>query len=130
MGLFDFFHKKQKVVNTDYEKADDTKFEYEAENLLFEWDKEPENIEEIVKPMIETYKKNLNHIAEEIFKEVKDIFGVQSVEQVIEQLGQPTIDAENGIITYCEHTMDDVHIITVEFADDNFSEVQFVSIDG
>ena len=130
MGLFDFFNKKQKTVNTDYEKADDTTFRYEAENLIFEWDKEPENVEETVKPMIEAYKKNLNHIAEEIFKEVKDIFSVQSVEQVVEKLGRPTIYAENGMITYCEHTMDDVHIIDVEFADDNFSKVQFVSIDG
>lgn len=130
MGLFDFFHKKTKVADEPCEEVANTDFEYEAENLIFKWNKEPENVEEIVKPMIEAYKKNLNHIAEEIFKEVKDIFGVQSVEQVTQKLGRPIIDVENGIVSYCKHTMDDVHIIDVEFSDDNFSEIQFVSING
>ena len=122
MGLFDIFHNKPMAAASE--------FRYEAENLIFTWDKEPENVEEITKPMIEAYKKNLNNIAEEIFKEAKDIFGVQSVEQLVEKLGRPTIDTENGTISYCEHTMDDVHIIDVEFADDGFSKIQFVSIDG
>ena len=61
--------------------------------------------------------------------ELAEFYGEMSAEEVIESLGKPLIDLDNQIITYTEHTLDDVHIIDVEF-DGMFEKVLEVRIDG
>ena len=37
---------------------------------------------------------------------------------------------DNGQVTYCESRFDDGHIISFEYLDDDFNEIQYVSVDG
>ena len=52
------------------------------------------------------------------------------MEEIEEKLGKPMIDIDNGQVTYCEQTFDDIHIFSFEFLDDEFNEMQYFSIDG
>ena len=61
--------------------------------------------------------------------EIVSFYGEMSEEDVIKALGIPTIDLDNDIITYTEHTLDDIHVIDVEFRG-IFDEILETRIDG
>lgn len=110
--------------------------EYEAyvlefNDMVFCWDDEPDEDQvENVNVLREAYHHNIRDIAEEIYAEIKDMFDVKDVDEVISKLGRPQIFPENGMITYCEHTFDDTHVIDVEYSDDEFEQIEYVSVDG
>ncbi len=61
---------------------------------------------------------------------ITEVFGQFSPDEMKEKLGKPVINYDNGQVNYFEHSFDDMHIITFEFLDDEFSELQYFSIDG
>ena len=112
--------------NDDYEA-----YILEFEDVIFCWYEEPdENYEEIANALRKAYNRNIRHIAEAIYAEIKDIFDVTDVDEVISKLGKPQIYPDNGQVTYCEQTFDDSHIIDFEYLDDEFNEIEYISIDG
>lgn len=103
----------------------------ELDGIIFCWDrKPPENAEEIARNAADAYRKNLKHIAERVFEEVRDMFAVSSSDEVLVKLGRPQIRMEDGIVSYCEQTLDPFHVIDIEFADDEYHDIDYVSIDG
>lgn len=75
------------------------------------------------------YHKRLKKIVPKMIDEITSYFGEMSEEELMNSLGKPTINLDNGLITYTEHTLDDVHIIDVEFSG-IFEEILEVRIDG
>ena len=57
------------------------------------------------------------------------MFGVSDVDIIKKALGKPQIDLDSSVIVYCEQTLDDVHIISVEFGG-LFTDFYYASIDG
>lgn len=110
--------------------------EYEAYAVEYDdavicWDDEPEDdCEQIADNVRSAYYRNIKHIAEVIYDEIKDTFDVTGVDDVISKLGKPVIYPDNGQVTYCDSQFDDVLIISFEYLDDDFNEIQYVSVDG
>ena len=76
------------------------------------------------------YLNNIRHIGQTIYDEVKDIFDVTDENDVISKLGKPAIYPDNGQVSYFSHSFDDMHIISFEYLDDEFDDIQYVTIDG
>lgn len=103
----------------------------EFEDVIFCWDEQPDdNYEEIANNLREAYNRNIGRIAEAVYAEIEDIFDVADVDEVISKLGKPQIYPDNGQVTYCENIFDNLHIISFEYSDDEFSEIEYISIDG
>lgn len=102
----------------------------EYNNIIFCWDEEPEEIvEDEMKKIAEAYHSSIERIATFILEEIKDIYEVASVEEVIQKIGVPRIDLDMEQVTYCEQSFDDIHIFSFEFAD-NFERLMYFAIDG
>lgn len=104
---------------------------YEYEELIFAWDKEPEeDIQDTIQALADNYFKNLDAIIDFMLSDIKEIYGEITVEEVKKKLGKPVIDYNNGKVTYYEQSFDDFHIFEFEFMDDAFEDLQYFSIDG
>ena len=68
-------------------------------------------------------------IVEYIADEVRSTFGYMSRDEIAEGLGVPTVNLDTDMISYLEQTLDDCHIIDVEFGG-LFDEFYSMSIDG
>lgn len=75
------------------------------------------------------YPDNISQIVEFIAEEVRSTFGYITREEIAEGLGTPTINLDTDMITYLEQTLDDYHIIDIEFGG-MFDEFYSMSIDG
>ena len=104
---------------------------FEYNGLIFAWDEEPgEEYMEQARTISEKYNAHLNLIVEFMRPNITEVFGQFSPDEMKEKLGKPVINYDNGQVNYFEHSFDDMHIITFEFLDDEFSELQYFSIDG
>lgn len=123
---FKFVGKDMMEFNEDLEQ-----FIFEYNGLIFAWDEEPEEeyIEQ-VKKISENYNTHLNLIVQFVMLNITEVFGKFSSDEIKEKLGKPVINYDNGQVNYLEQSFDDMHIITFEFLDDEFSELQYFSIDG
>lgn len=61
--------------------------------------------------------------------DIEEMFGINNVEIIKNSLGNVLIDLDNNKLSYLEQTLDDMHIIDVEF-DGIFEKFYDVSIDG
>lgn len=79
--------------------------------------------------LAQAYKDKLPEIVAFMMDDITDIFGDMTEDQLTDALGVPQIDLDREVITYFEHTLDDSHVIDVEYGGllDEFYEV---SIDG
>ena len=103
----------------------------EIGEIVFRWEKEPaEDYENQAKIIAANYKSNLSRIIEFMHTDIQEMYGNISLEEIEEKLGKPMIDIDNGQVTYCEQTFDDIHIFSFEFLDDEFNEMQYFSIVG
>jgi len=104
---------------------------FETDAVIFLWEQDLSEVQIAdAYQMEKSYLDNLNYIADEIFKEVKDIWEVESAEEVKSKLGRPVIEPERGVATYCDHQLDDTHIISFEFEGSSFDKIFYVAIDG
>lgn len=123
---FKFVGKDMMEFNEDLEQ-----FIFEYNGLIFAWDEEPgEEYIEQVKKISENYNTHLNLIVQFVMLNITEVFGKFSSDEIKEKLGKPVINYDNGQVNYLEQSFDDMHIITFEFLDDEFSELQYFSIDG
>ena len=103
----------------------------EFDDAVILWYDEPdESCAQVAENVRNSYLRNINRIAEVIFDEIKDFFDVEDADDVISKLGKPVINPDNGQVTYCECTFDDEHIISFEYMDDEFSDIDYVTVDG
>lgn len=75
------------------------------------------------------YESRLPEIAEFMMEDITQIYGDISQEELIQALGTPLIHLDMGTLTYLEHTLDDEHIIQMEF-DGDLDEFFYLNIDG
>ena len=110
--------------------------EYEAYVIEFDdavicWDDEPDDsCTQVAEDVRNAYFQNIKHIAETIYDEIKGMFDVADADDVISKLGKPVINPDNGQVAYNESLFDDEHIISFEYLDDEFNDIQYVSVDG
>ncbi len=64
-----------------------------------------------------------------MLSDIEEMFEINDVEIIRNSLGNPLIDLDNNRLSYLEQTLDDIHIIDVEF-DGIFENFYEVSIDG
>lgn len=64
-----------------------------------------------------------------MLSDIEEMFEINDVEIIRNSLGNPLIDLDNNRLSYLEQSLDDIHIIDVEF-DGIFENFYEVSIDG
>lgn len=126
MGLFDKFKKKQSIFIHD-DKYDE--FYAELNGIKFVCEKVEDNYEQLAKDLSDTCESKISDIVNFILPDINEIFGVSDTSIIQKALGKPQIDLDKSMIVYCEQTLDDVHIISVEF-DGLFTDFYLTSIDG
>lgn len=126
MGLFDKLKKKKTMFVYD-EKYNE--FVAELNGIKFVCEKVEDNYEQLVKDLASTYEAKLPAIVNFLLPDVSEMFGVSDVAIIQSSLGKPQIDLDKSMIIYCEQTLDDVHIVSVEFGG-LFTEFYYSSIDG
>ena len=103
----------------------------EYRGLQFTTNHEPDdNARNTVRILAENYIAGLNKIVKFMLPDLKKIYGKVTVKTAITKLGKPTIQFENGIVTYLEQSFDGEHIFGFEFMDDEFEALDNFSIDG
>lgn len=78
------------------------------------------------------YKERLPEIAAFMLDEVCQMYGEMSAQELIAALGTPLITihgTDGNVISYLEHTLDDCHIIDVEFSG-LFEQFDYISFNG
>ena len=106
--------------------------EYEAEigGITFVCEAPDKNLEETAAEIARIYESKLNSIAEFMIEEgICDCYGELTSEKIISSLGKPVIYLERCVITYLEHTLDDIHIFDVEYGG-LLDEFFYFSING
>lgn len=131
MGLFDKFKKKEDSLNTMYYDETLESYVVKIKNIIFV-NEEKQNSEYInnLSKIADNYYKNLNNIIEFMLPDLKEVYGEIDEKNIIEKLGNPIIDYDNGIVKYLEQSFDNLHIFSFEFLDDEFKDIQYFSIDG
>ena len=85
--------------------------------------------EEAAPLLARAYREKLPQLAAFMMDDIAEVFGEQSQDALIQALGAPQIDLDTEVITYLEHTLDDIHVIDVEYGG-MLDEFYGVSIDG
>jgi len=76
------------------------------------------NFEEKV---LQAYPQKINEIAEYLSQDegIRSVYNSPSKEEIATKLNEPTLltfdDCSGGVLTYCNHEFDDVHVIDFEF---------------
>lgn len=126
MGLFDKLKKKQSVFIHD-DKYDG--FYAELNDVKFVCEKIEENYERLAEELSNAYESRLSGIVNFLLPDINEMFGVSDIDIIKKALGKSQIDLDRSVIVYCEQTLDDVHIISVEFGG-LFTDFYYASIDG
>lgn len=113
-----FIHDEEENVYTA--KIDGVEFVCEETTPEFEKD---------APALAQAYREKLPQIAAFLMDDVTEMFGDISEEELTDALGTPQVDLDREVITYLEHTLDDSHIIEVEYGG-LFEEFYEVTIDG
>lgn len=86
------------------------------------------------KKIIKAYPNNVKRICEYMIKDINFISFYPNItlDMLISSLKKPQIrimDSNSGVLSYCNHTLDNEHIISLEFKG-LFEELYYLSIDG
>lgn len=126
MRLLDKFQEKESIFVFDER---DSVFAAQLNDIKFICEKVKDNYEQYAKDLADAYKSKLSVIVDFILPDVQEMFGVSDVSAVCNALGKPQIDLDRSLLSYCELTLDDTHIIDIEFGG-VFTDFYYVSMDG
>ena len=85
--------------------------------------------------VLRIYPEKIGEIAEHLSQDegIKCFFNSPSKSEIIAKLNEPSLrvfsDNDGGVLTYCNHEFDDIHVIDIEF-DGVLEKIVEVSIDG
>ncbi len=104
----------------------------EKDGILFRWEDKPDaEAEAAAVRAAAAYHKNIRKIAGFLIDDlIRDIWGISDPDQVIARLGRPQIALGLRQVVYCEHLFDQLHVISFEYLDDEFLQLQAVDLDG
>ena len=126
MGIFDKFRKNKSIFTFD-EK--DKQHKAALNNITFVCDEIKPEYEQYAKDLANNYDKKILDIIKYMLSDIEEMFGINDVENIKNSLGNALIDLDNNRLSYLEQTLDNMHIIDVEF-DGIFEKFYYVSIDG
>lgn len=86
-------------------------------------------LEEAVSALAEVYQAELPRLVAFMMDDITEFFGEMTADELEKALGTPQIDLDREVIAYLEHTLDDTHILEVEYGG-MLEEFYGVSIDG
>ncbi|MCI9376781.1 MAG: hypothetical protein HFF85_10320 [Oscillibacter sp.] len=109
--------------------ADSDAYLAERNGVLFLCEEPSGELERFAEALAACYERRRSDIARHMLPRLTRIYGDLSAGQLMAALGKPQIDLDRNVITYLEHTLDDVHIFEVEFQG-MLEEFLYVSIDG
>ena len=106
----------------------------ELNSIIFCCEEEQDGYEEEAQNLSKSYYEKLSDIIEfmlhtRLLYFYGNYISGLNAEIVKENLGIPMIDLDMHQIIYCEQSLDDEHIFTVEYGDD-FNDLLYCSIDG
>lgn len=155
MGLFDKFKKNSKNVKKENEKINTSRgnlfdekpkdaltnnmnfdeklgtYVIEIKGIIFESGTEQgDTYISSLDKIADNYYNALNGIVKFMMPDLELTYGKLDEELIREKLGKPTIDYDNGTVKYLEQSFDGFHIFEFEFLDDEFTDIQYFSIDG
>ena len=127
MGIFDKLRKGTKSIFCFDEK--NKQYKAIINNIIFVCKEIRPEYEQYVKDLANNYDKKMLDIIQYMLSDIEEMFGINDVEIIKNSLGNALIDLDNNRLSYLEQTLDDVHIIDLEF-DGIFEKFYDVSIDG
>ena len=92
-------------------------------------EEKPEQDEAEIRELVKSYHENLPRILDFMFPALEAFFGTLDRAALPELLGTPRIDLDTSEVSYCEHTLDQTHVIGFEFYD-GFETLENFAIDG
>ena len=126
MGIFDKSRKNKSIFTFD-EK--DKQHKAVINNITFVCNEIKPEYEQYAKDLANNYDKKILDIIKYMLSDIEEMFGINDVENIKNSLGNALIDLDNNRLSYLEQTLDDMHIIDMEF-DGIFEKFYYVSIDG
>ena len=127
MGIFDKLRKENKPIFNFDEK--NKQYKLIINNITFICKEVKPEYEQYAKDLANNYDKKILDIIQYMLFDIEKMFGINNVEIIKNSLGNVLIDLDNNRLSYLEQTLDDMHIIDVEF-DGIFEKFYDVSIDG
>ena len=127
MGIFNKLRKENKSIFTFDEK--NKQYKAIINNITFVCKEIKPEYEQYAKDLANNYDKKILDIIQYMLSDIEKMFGINNVEIIKNSLGNVLIDLDNNRLSYLEQTLDDMHIIDVEF-DGIFEKFYDVSIDG
>lgn len=127
MGIFEKLRKENKSIFTFDEK--NKQYKAIINNIAFVCKEIKPEYEQYAKDLANNYDKKILDIIQYMLSDIEEMFGINDVEIIKNSLGNALIDLDNNRLSYLEQTLDDMHIIDVEF-DGIFEKFYDVSIDG
>ena len=127
MGIFDKLWKQNKSIFTFDEK--NKQYKAIINNITFVCKEIKAEYEQYAKDLANNYDKKILDIIQYMLSDIEEMFGINDVEIIKNSLGNALIDLDNNRLSYLEQTLDDMHIIDVEF-DGIFEKFYDISIDG
>ena len=127
MGIFDKLWKQNKSIFTFDEK--NKQYKAIINNITFVCKEIKAEYEQYAKDLANNYDKKILDIIQYMLSDIEEMFGINDVEIIKNSLGKSLIDLDNNRLSYLEQTLDDMHIIDVEF-DGIFEKFYDISIDG
>lgn len=122
-------NKNVNIIENFSFNGKEQKFIAEINGIKFTCEEIKQEYEELAIKIAKVYTEKLPNLIEFIINDIQDMFEEISKETVINSLGVPVIDLDTETITYLEQTLDDVHIIEIEFSG-TLDEFHEVCIDG
>ena len=105
-------------------------YETEINGIRFVCEAVADGLEETAAAIADIYQSKLIDIANYMLANgLSDVFGVLFPEQVIASLGKATVDLDRCLLSYLEQTLDDTHIIEVEYGG-LLDEFFYFTLDG
>ena len=101
----------------------------EIYSLKFLCEEVSADFEEQAKELADCYEEKLPELIAFMLPELQEVYGELTADEVIDALGTPLVDLDREVISYLAHTLDDIHIIDVEYGG-MFDEFFEVMIDG
>jgi len=92
-------------------------------------EEEPDLREEEVRELAECYQENLPRILEFMLPSLEEFYGKLDKTELPQLLGRPRIDLDTSEVAYCEHILDETHVLGFEFYDD-FETLENFTMDG
>ena len=115
-----------KLFNFDEEER---AYTAEIDSVRFICEEVKDGYEETAREIAEVYEDKLPELANFIASDVEDIFDDLTPDDIMDALGTPLIDLDRETVTYLDHTLDDMHIIEVEY-EGILDDLLGVSVDG